>query len=539
MYGQFVPSVLLVIPFYSKDRGQVERLGKWMRALSGGERIGEKLLFCATESTDPQGIGVEFVGLFDQINAIKQTFGAEIQPGERSWPKSPNFQFCHTAKYIHENRPDVDAFYYMEPDNLPIDSKWFSKLCADYEKQSKPFYGVKSSYVGKDGKTRWEDGDHMIGTGFYPQDSWARIKGYEKIQKEQPSDPWDAITRDEVNPHCHFTDLIINVHGSRGWREDEGKLSALYRLNSDPTYTRRPVVIPSECVVIHGCKDSSLRLLMAKELALQQNDTLTFAHSGDLGDMIWALPSIKEKGGGILQISSKGLGAREPMTDERINLIRPLLTEQNYIFDVEQHDGGYVDFDFSRFRVIHKRHSNLLKDQADWVGEKIDGSKPWLTVPAIKPTGQVIVNRTKRYHNEEFPWEKIYREYGAAMRFVGLKEEHQDFEKEIGSIDYLATSNLLETAKLIAASRLFVGNQSVCNAINEGLKHPGIQESCPECMDCVFPSKDIVYYSNGQLDVSAVKDVVSANNSKDIFKSPEFKSEVRRLALEVLKEQLG
>lgn len=527
--------MLLVIPFHSADRGQVERLGKWMSALSKGKRIGPKLLFAATQNTEIKGIGDYFKGLFDEMQAIKQTFGPSLQPGEPAWPKACNFQFLHVTKYIHENYSDIDSFYYFEPDNLPLTPDWFDRIQEDYDKQEKPFYGVSASYVMRADGSSWADGEHMIGTGVYPKNAWNRVKGYEKMEREQPGRPWDAITRDEVNPMCHFTNLIAHVHNSRGFREDGLELTAIYRPNLVPEFARRPVDISNEAVVLHGCKDSSLRLFMAKQLGIPQLDTLTFAHAGDLGDVIWALPSIRALGGGILKFSPKGY-AREPMTQMRVNLISPLLMEQPYIKDVQIHDEGYVDFDFRQFRTLHKQHSNLSRDQAEWTGAKIDTSGPWLTLPPCKATGHIIINRTDRYRNELFPWATLHRSLGDHLRFVGLPKEHEDFETDFGTVPYLPTETLLDVALLIKGSRNFIGNQSVCNAIAEALKHPRSQETCLEAQDCIYDGENATYCLDGKLTIPVVE-----TRSKDldfILKDPHFLKCIRMLVREIIEEEL-
>ncbi len=50
----------------------------------------------------------------------------------------------------------------------------------------------------------------------------------------------------------------------------------------------------------------------------------------------------------------------------------------------------------------------------------------------------------------------------------------------------IPTANLLEVARVIAGSRLFVGNQSCPAAIAEGLKHPMILEVFPTMANCCF-----------------------------------------------------
>lgn len=530
--------MLLVIPFYHGDRGQVERLGKWMTALSGGKRIGESLLFCGTESADMQGIGENFKGLFDEIKGIRQTHGPELQTNERPWPKACNFQFLHTAKHIYENVQDVDSFYYFEPDNLPLTPDWFDRIQADYKKQDRPFYGVAASYVQRIDDSAWEDGQHMIGTGVYPHNAWRRIKMYEKIEREQPNRPWDALTRDEVNPSCHFTKLICNYHNSRGFmRNEEGQMSAVYRPNLEKDVLRREVFIPEEAVVFHGCKDSSLRLMLESDMGLSDpEEVLTFVHAGDLGDIIYSLPAIRARGGGIIKFSEHGY-AREPMTDERVGVIADLLFEQSYIKGIERHDDGYTDYDLRGFRALHKQHSNLAGDQANWIGVKPDMTIPWLHVPKVGSTPIIIVNRTERYRNPDFPWQRFYAENWQAMRFVGLDSEHQEFEQEVGKVSRITTANLLDVAKLISGSLMFVGNQSVCFAIAEGLKHERIQETCLDAMDCMFADQKathIMIASDMKMKPLPLQEV-SACKTFDLD-SPEVKEKIRQIAREVVEE---
>jgi len=500
-------SILLVIPFFSGDKGQVERLGKWMGKLSGGKRIGEKLLFCGTPTVDMTGIGNNFVGLFDEIKGTKQILTPQLMPNENPWPKACNFQFINLAKFVEETRKDVDAFYYFEPDSLPLVPEWWDRICEDYEKQQRPFYGASAPNI--EGKS--VNGVHMIGTGIYPQDAYSRVKLFKKMEEEQPGRPWDVLMRTETNESTYFTDLIFNCNQARGYREEkfsDGEKFAFKTTASvvcpkhfDLEIKRCPLEDMSKAVVFHGIKDSSLRLHLQKKYGFEQEEALTFAHAGDVGDLIYAMRSIKEKGGGILRLSSHGY-AREPMSKARIDSIKSLIEAQPYIYAIEPHDNTWVDFDFRPFRNIHKQHTNLLDDQADWIGEPRglgDIEEPWLTVPA-KRLYEVIVNRTPRYRGEKFPWPKL-----AAMKldaaFIGLLEEHQEMNT-IWPMAYVETGDFMEAASLIAGSKWFIGNQSACYAIAEALKHPRIQETGPKFKDCLFKSKTGIYCLDGKLDFS-------------------------------------
>lgn len=541
--------MLLVIPFYNGDRGQVERLGKYMKALSKGKKIAESLLFWAREDTEPLGIGNNFVGLFDEIKAVQMTHGADIPYGSQPWPRACNFQFIQCAQYIDKHRQDVDAFYYCEPDNLPLVPDWFEKLQADYFKQGKPFYGVASTYIKRDGVDAWADGEHMIGTGIYPRNAWQRIKGYQTILNQNPNAPWDAITRDEVNPQCHFTKLIGNIHSSRGFRYDDGILTAIYRPNLEKIFQRQAAPL-GDAIILHGCKDSSLRLIMQAENEIVQDEPLTFAHAGDLGDAIYAIPAIEEyceinNVSAIIKFSEKE-AARERMTPDRIDAIAPLLLEQDCIHQIEVHDEGYVDFDFRYFRTIHRQGQNLCMEQSEWVGARKDlhlSPIPWLKLPSAKPNGQIVINRTERYQNELFPWGELFRDYMQQMRFIGLQSEHENFEEEVGRVVYQPTESLLDVAHLIAGSEVFIGNQSVCYAIAEGLKHKRIQETWPGSPDCVFPSDNAFFCVEGIIPENFLPKIATALKSEsmdiqELMKHPEFNDKVRQIVKEELEKLL-
>ena len=495
--------MLLVIPFYHGDRGQVDRLGKWMGQLSGGKRIGEKVLFCVAPNADPTGVGNNFVGLFDEIKAVKQIVESNVEPGQSPWPRACNFQFCHLAKHIVEERKDIDAFYYFEPDNLPLTPDWWDKICAEYEAAGKPFWGIEAPFVVRDegGQNPRVDGVHMIGTGIYPQNVWERLPELQEIEAKQPNRPWDVVLRDRVNPQCHFTKLVGHIHACRGFRPIDGLPHAVYRDVTENEFKFAPAPISPDAVLFHGCKDSSLRLLMGKKLNIPQTDPLTFVHAGDIGDVIYCLPSIRFWGGGILKFSEKG-SAREKMSPGRVDLIAPLLLQQPYIKQIEMHDEGYADFDFRAFRIMHAHHKNLLEGHSQWVGCPPNAGKiPWITV-VKKKLFQYVVNRTARYHNDKFPWQKIGR-LGLDATFVGTVEEFEEMKKLWPTLSHTVTPTYLEAAQLIAGSERYIGNQSACYAIAEAMKHPRIQETWPLSKDCLFPDeKNAVYCEDEDLDLT-------------------------------------
>lgn len=207
-----------------------------------------------------------------------------------------------------------------------------------------------------------------------------------------------------------------------------------------------------------------------------------FSHSGDLGDVIAALPAIREMGGGdiVLCPSSGKDQGRESLHGARYEAIKPLLLAQPYIHDVRwEKDPKNVTHDMRGFRVNYQLGESLLDWQARFLGIEASDA-PWLTaVRSSVSIGRTVIARSLRYHNPGFPWHVILNKHRNVL-FVGTEEEHKAFQVFAGRpIDYHPTKNLLELAEIIGGSHLFVGNQSCPFWIAAGLGVNLIQESWP------------------------------------------------------------
>ncbi len=205
----------------------------------------------------------------------------------------------------------------------------------------------------------------------------------------------------------------------------------------------------------------------------------TFFAVGDLGDIIAFLPTIRQLGGGHLILGNlNGNGTRELMTQDRFDVIAPLIAAQPYITGVHHEDDAKnVTYDVSDFRKVPCGSRNLATWQAAHLGITDLDLSPWLTVqPASETRGKAIFARSMRYQNPTFNWSAIGTLYREAI-FVGLPTEHFMFNALVKPIAYRPTSNLLEVAELIAGSEIFIGNQSAPFWIAAGLGHPLIQET--------------------------------------------------------------
>lgn len=204
----------------------------------------------------------------------------------------------------------------------------------------------------------------------------------------------------------------------------------------------------------------------------------SFTHSGDIGDLIYSLPAIRAKGGGILYLRHTHGRTVHGMSEDKCERIKPLLLAQPYIKDVI-FDNNAPDSSLDGFRD-HGYAGNLADMHLATQGLSWEHrSTPWLKVtPNAKY--KVVFIRTQRYNNKHFDWGRIYRKYAGDAVFMGFDTEHAIFEKTIGPIPRVVTSNFLEIAEYIAGCQLFVGNYTSLTAIAEGLKHPQmIVEVCP------------------------------------------------------------
>lgn len=186
-----------------------------------------------------------------------------------------------------------------------------------------------------------------------------------------------------------------------------------------------------------------------------------FCHSGDLGDCISSLPSVRALGGGTYVVTDTRDGQRGSMRD-RFASLKSLLEVQPYISGVEWQDAPTgITHDFRGFRPHRDKRQNLAENHAQHLRTDIR-LDPWLTAIYVEPHKRVVFARSSRYQNANFPWVELAKHYGAQAVFVGLEDEHAAFQKFVGrSLEYHKTADLLELARYIAGASLFVGNQSL------------------------------------------------------------------------------
>lgn len=223
-----------------------------------------------------------------------------------------------------------------------------------------------------------------------------------------------------------------------------------------------------------------------------------FKHSGNLGDVIYALPSIKkycEVNGvkaEILLIVGAPMwlpdGFSHPsggvmLTRAGVEMLAPLLEEQHYIHKVvwAQYGGNarfQCDIDLDLFRSLGKMNlamGSIARYYQPIFGFAPDAELPWLSVGEVDRSDQIVVARSSRYRNPNIDYSCLN---GLGVKFLGVQSEFDDFKLTVHDAVYVKFENFLDMARFIQGSRFVIANQTFIYSIAEAMKVDRILEPC-------------------------------------------------------------
>lgn len=371
--------------------------------------------------------------------------------------QASGLRYC--AKQMH-GKP----FFWLEHDSIPLKPGWLKKLTEVYIQLGKPYLLSADSHPPH---------DLVGGIGFYSGDTAWQIPDF------FPQHGWDLWMIRHLKDQIATTSLIQHSYGTY-----DRKGNVHPHLFPQESWMIRP-----ETLVFHRDRNQGLISGTAP--------SNTFLHSGDLGDIVAALPIMRQVGGGDL-ILTDTQGIR-PMSN-RMHLIGPLLEAVPYVKSYRfEAKPGAVTHDFSKFRVGYNRHRTLTESQAEYVKVPAVQWKPWLSVePNAYTKGRIVVARSPRYHNPLFPWPKIAKAHKDRIAFIGLADEHAAFEAETKvKVERLQTANMLEMSQMIAGSDLFIGNQSSPCWLAMAMGHPLVQETHETIRDSIIPRDNAQFVPDG------------------------------------------
>jgi len=233
----------------------------------------------------------------------------------------------------------------------------------------------------------------------------------------------------------------------------------------------------------------------------------TFLHTGHIGDIIAFLPTIRALGGGKLIIKDHDQ-SWHPMKGFRYESVKPLLEAQSYITGVEYNDNPTgINFDNTHWRLCKGayggyRENMLLSDiQAEYWNAHISYD-PWINVNASRETkDRIIITRTERYRNYNFPLRKILKHIGNRALYIGTIEEWNAFQNEIEiSVEHYKTENLLQVAGAIKGSDMLVCEQSCPWWIAVGMGHKALRSTSWYGADGILKRDNLHYCKTGWVD---------------------------------------
>jgi len=239
--------------------------------------------------------------------------------------------------------------------------------------------------------------------------------------------------------------------------------------------------------------------------------TLNFLHSGDMGDLVAGLYTVKQiferegaKANLFLDVNG---GKHEPLILRQshgeglkfnaasYDFLKPLLEAQSFVSGVAKwrpNDPVQIDYDLNQFRkIFFKKESlqatnqNLLYSHQFVFGLPMECNGPWLDPIVVAPKRKILISRSTRYHSSD----QIYliQRGKPSMSFMGTDLEAKCFyDCTRMEVPRVAITNALDAAKEIAASEQFLVNGTLFYWIALGIGHKNIWHELGEDIPTTF-----------------------------------------------------
>lgn len=208
-----------------------------------------------------------------------------------------------------------------------------------------------------------------------------------------------------------------------------------------------------------------------------------FKHSGNVGDIIYSIPVVKAIAGDCpvhlhLQVDRKVSYGKNihplgnvMLNEKMVSMLKPLILSQPGFATCDRWNGEPIDIDLDDIR----KYPFLLNrgSIARWYflifGKYFDLHDSWLSVvPDNHFADAIVIARSQRYHAPGIRY-NFFDKY-PKIYFTGTEEEFAEMKKEIPDLQYRPVNDFLELARIIAGSRLFIGNQSFPYSLSEAMK---------------------------------------------------------------------
>lgn len=268
-------------------------------------------------------------------------------------------------------------------------------------------------------------------------------------------------------------------------------------------------------------------------------DTISFKNCFNSGDQIYSLPGIQhiceqqgKKANIYMWLDMDGMyyqGAVHPygskMLPEKVFLkLKPLIEAQWYVNSCNPWRGEDIMYNLDKSRDL--RCSMPYGHISRWYFYMYPELTCNLSIPSLKVykykrelNDKILINRSQRYHNDFISY-FFLKQYKDHIVFTGLPFEYELFRKEWGfDVEFQQYGDFLDLAEAIASCKFFIGNQSMCSAIAEGLKVKRILEICKFAPHCI-PNGDNGYDFHTQNAFEYFVDMLFYQNKASIAYPP-------------------
>ncbi len=235
----------------------------------------------------------------------------------------------------------------------------------------------------------------------------------------------------------------------------------------------------------------------------------TFKHSGDMGDIIFSIPTIKRLAGdadGVLYLDPDGGftstlvkwadRTRTKLNKNTIDQIKYFLEQQSGIKEVKYWQGEIVDYDLDEFRK-HIKYNNLaISHLAAFNLDHNQVNQQWLTCQAKRPLPKpIVVTRSVRYHGHFSFWEHALPKIKNNAIFVGLPKEYEIFTYTFGhELEYYPTPTIQDLIETVYSCEIIYCNQGLPHALAEGFHKNLVCEVYRVYPAAVFKNKKTSQY---------------------------------------------
>jgi hypothetical protein len=229
-----------------------------------------------------------------------------------------------------------------------------------------------------------------------------------------------------------------------------------------------------------------------------------FWHSGECGDIIYALKFIKDIGGGTLSIRQMN-----KHNIDQWQTLKHLIEVQPYVRALScepSPKAGMFDLRtiVTAYAATAKSPKIITCYYKEFGANLVYG--PWLEHVSPKDGTYSVVNRTFRYRDPNFLWGSVLP--AGEMRFLGTPEEYRNFVDHLvhtgysdaaKRVSYHPTETLLDAAEHIAGASAFYGNASACLAIAQGVNKPCyVEVDSITGNTCLFGHERVLNYDSVQ-----------------------------------------